>query len=44
MIGCLFSGPKNLEDSLGGSSIRGGFRVTPMRFMIQRYRIHDSKI
>jgi hypothetical protein len=29
MIGCLFNGLKKLEDSLGDSSVRGSFRVTP---------------
>jgi hypothetical protein len=29
--------PKKLGDSQGGSSIRGGFRVTPTQFMLQRY-------
>jgi hypothetical protein len=33
-IGCLFNGPKKLEDSQGGSRVRGGFRVMPMRFML----------
>jgi hypothetical protein len=37
LIGCLFNGPKKLEDSQGGSSVRGDFRVTSMRFMLQRY-------
>jgi hypothetical protein len=34
----LFNRPKKLGDSQGGSSIRSGFRVTPMRFMLQRYK------
>jgi hypothetical protein len=42
MIGCLFNGPKKLEDTQGGSSVRGGFRVTPMRFMLQRYSHLES--
>jgi hypothetical protein len=48
MIRCLFNGPKELEDAQGGSSIRGGFRVMPMRFMLQRYshleETHPAKI
>jgi hypothetical protein len=37
MLMCLFNGPKKLEDSQGGSRVRCGFRVIPMRFMLQRY-------
>jgi hypothetical protein len=34
---CIFSLPNKLEDSQGGSRVRCGFRVIPMRFMLQRY-------
>jgi hypothetical protein len=34
---CLVNGPNKLEDSHGGSRVRGGFKVIPMRFMPQRY-------
>jgi hypothetical protein len=48
MIGRLFNGPKKLEDFRGGSSVRGSFRVTPMRFILQRYNhleeTHPTKI
>jgi hypothetical protein len=37
MLMCLFDGPKKLEDSQGGSRVRCGFIVIPMRFMLQRY-------
>jgi hypothetical protein len=36
MIRCLFDGPKKPEDSQGDSRVRGGFKVIPMRFMLQR--------
>jgi hypothetical protein len=37
MLMCLFNGPKKLKDSQGDSRVRGGFRVIPMRIMLQRY-------
>jgi hypothetical protein len=37
MLMCLFNEPKKLKDSQGDSRVRGGFRVIPMRIMLQRY-------
>jgi hypothetical protein len=36
-IVCLFNGPKEMEESQGDSRVRGGFRVIPTQFRLQRY-------
>jgi hypothetical protein len=40
MIGCLYNVPKKLEDSQSDSSVKGSFRVTLMRFRLQRWSLH----
>jgi hypothetical protein len=45
MLMCPFNGPKKIEDSQGGLRVRGGFRVIPMRFMLQRYsRLEETHL
>jgi hypothetical protein len=44
MIRCLFNGPKKLEDSQGGSSVRGGFRDRPMRFIFENNHLEETHL